>query len=135
MTTITKHTKKVTNKNFFHRKPVTIVMMIVVIAFIACIVAMVSGVGEKSRKVNYYTQYVRIDEVPKGDSRYFYAHSVERYEVFTGVFHHSFGRVWHRKQLVFGEDVMATLTNQEVDAKRILLKLNSYDRKKKERCQ
>ena len=97
---------------------------IIIMALAAAVIAMalhVVGPKSRSKEINYYTQSVRADR--------------GCYEVFTGVFHHHFGRIWHRKLSMYRGDVMALLLEQEVEAKQVLKNVNLYDQKKRKEWQ
>jgi len=95
----------------------------IIMALAAAVIAMaLHAVGPKrrSKEINYYMQSVRVDGA--------------YYEVFTGVFHHRLGRVWHRKLSIY-RGVMALLLEQEVEAKQVLKNVNLYDQKKRKEWQ
>lgn len=100
-------------KGFWYK--ISVVIVIGVILFIGLLLLMTGGViNKKSKKINYYTQNVRINE--------------PFYEVFTGVFHHRFGRVWHEKQSVLGKNTISALVKQKFIAEHMLKNLNLYDK-------
>jgi len=108
-----KHNKKSPKIDFSKPTITTIIVLIgIIMLFVGWLLFMASGVVT-NKKINYYTQNVRING--------------PFYEVFTGVFHHRFGRVWHEKQSVLGEETIFILIKQKFTAEHMLKNLNLYD--------
>lgn len=113
MATITYDGKAMAKK---FRRQMGGVAIIMVVLFIGTLLFMAKS---EDKKTNYYMQNVNI----RTDSLF--------YDVFTGVFHHRFGRIWHESTIALGgKEVIDVLMKQGLEAERVLKDLNLYDQKK-----